>query len=127
MGDENMPNVPSVAPRWPSADVVAQQSVSVIVLKPARNCGVAAMALWDSRTFLVGRAHRSRLARALCALAVRGLQMTAHSASLFHSRRLKLVLNQDQGCLFCIELAPALGFRGLEGAVGLRTGQAHRF
>ena len=28
------------------------------MLKPARNCGVAAMALWDSRTLLVGRAHR---------------------------------------------------------------------
>ena len=27
IGDENMPNVPSVAPLWPSADVVAQQSV----------------------------------------------------------------------------------------------------
>ena len=27
IGDENMPKVPSVAPRWPSADVVAQQSV----------------------------------------------------------------------------------------------------
>ena len=34
MDDENMPNVPSVADLWPSADVVAQQSVSVIVLKP---------------------------------------------------------------------------------------------
>ena len=43
IGDENMPNVPSVAPLWPSADVVAQQSVRVIVLKPARMC-VAAMA-----------------------------------------------------------------------------------
>ena len=52
-----MPNVPSVALVWPSADVVAQQSVSVMVLKPARMC-VAAMALWDSRTLLVGRAHR---------------------------------------------------------------------
>ena len=29
IGDENMPNVPSVAPAWPSALVVAQQSVSV--------------------------------------------------------------------------------------------------
>ena len=29
IGDENMPNVPSVAPAWPSADVVAQQSVVV--------------------------------------------------------------------------------------------------
>ena len=46
---------------------------------------------------------------------------------LIRSRRLSLVLNQDQGCLRCIELAPALGFRGLEGAVGLRTCQAHRF
>jgi hypothetical protein len=36
IGDENMPNVPSVAERWPSADVVAQQSVRVMVLKPAR-------------------------------------------------------------------------------------------
>ena len=34
IGDENMPNVPSVAPLWPSADVVAQQSVRVIVLNP---------------------------------------------------------------------------------------------
>merc|ERR1719181_1811326 len=34
MGDEKRPNVPSVAPLWPSAVVVAQQSVSVIVLKP---------------------------------------------------------------------------------------------
>ena len=34
IGDENMPKVPSVALLWPSADVVAQQSVSVIVLKP---------------------------------------------------------------------------------------------
>ena len=79
IGDENMPKVPSVAPRWPSADVVAQQSVRVIVLKPAGADGVAAM-----------------------------------------------VLNQDQGCLRYIELAPALGFRGLEGAVGLRTRQTHR-
>ena len=44
IGDENMPKVPSVAPIWPSADVVAQQSVRVMVLKPARMC-VAAMAL----------------------------------------------------------------------------------
>ena len=34
IGDENMPNVPSVAPLWPSADVVAQQSVRGMVLKP---------------------------------------------------------------------------------------------
>ncbi len=34
IGSLNMPNVPPVAPAWPSADVVAQQSVSVIVLKP---------------------------------------------------------------------------------------------
>ena len=58
IGSENIPNVPPVAPAWPSALVVAQQSVSVTVLKPARNCGVAAMALWDSRTLLVGRTHR---------------------------------------------------------------------
>ena len=44
MGSLNIPNVPPVAPAWPSADVVAQQSVSVTVLKPARNCGVAARA-----------------------------------------------------------------------------------
>ena len=29
IGSLNMPNVPPVAPAWPSADVVAQQSVSV--------------------------------------------------------------------------------------------------
>jgi len=49
IGSLNIPNVPPVAPAWPSALVVAQQSVSVTVLKPARNCGVAAMAyrpLW---------------------------------------------------------------------------------
>mmetsp|Transcript_163315 Transcript_163315/g.313693 ORF Transcript_163315/g.313693 Transcript_163315/m.313693 type:complete len:307 (-) Transcript_163315:357-1277(-) len=34
MGVENMPKVPSVAPLWPSAEVVAQQSVSVTTLKP---------------------------------------------------------------------------------------------
>ena len=43
IGSLNIPNVPPVAPAWPSADVVAQQSVSVTVLKPA-NGGVAAMA-----------------------------------------------------------------------------------
>mmetsp|Transcript_61790 Transcript_61790/g.113798 ORF Transcript_61790/g.113798 Transcript_61790/m.113798 type:complete len:260 (+) Transcript_61790:216-995(+) len=32
MGVENMPKVPSVAPLWPSAEVVAQQSVSVTTL-----------------------------------------------------------------------------------------------
>ena len=36
IGSLNIPNVPPVAPAWPSALVVAQQSVSVIVLKPAR-------------------------------------------------------------------------------------------
>jgi len=40
MGSLNIPNVPPVAPAWPSADVVAQQSVRVTVLKPA-NGGVA--------------------------------------------------------------------------------------
>ena len=30
IGDENIPNVPPVAPAWPSADVVAQQSVRKI-------------------------------------------------------------------------------------------------
>ena len=54
MGSLNIPNVPPVAPAWPSADVVAQQSVSVTVLKPARG-GVAAMASWDSRTLRVER------------------------------------------------------------------------
>ena len=44
IGSLNIPKVPPVAPAWPSALVVAQQSVSVTVLKPARNCGVAAMA-----------------------------------------------------------------------------------
>ena len=43
IGSENIPDVPPVAPAWPSADVVAQQSVSVTVLKPADG-GVAAMA-----------------------------------------------------------------------------------
>ena len=43
IGSLNMPNVPPVAPAWPSALVVAQQSVSVTVLKPADG-GVAAMA-----------------------------------------------------------------------------------
>ena len=58
IGDENMPKVPSVAPAWPSADVVAQQSVRVIVLKPARTVVSRRLALGDLRTFLVGRAHR---------------------------------------------------------------------
>ena len=35
MGSLNIPNVPPVAPAWPSALVVAQQSVRVTVLKPA--------------------------------------------------------------------------------------------
>ena len=43
MGSLNIPNVPPVAPAWPSALVVAQQSVSVTVLKPADG-GVAARA-----------------------------------------------------------------------------------
>ena len=34
IGSLNIPNVPPVAPAWPSADVVAQQSVRVTVLKP---------------------------------------------------------------------------------------------
>ena len=42
--------------------------------------------------------------------------MTAHSASFFHSRRLKLVLNQDQGGFAGIELTAALGLRRLEHA-----------
>ena len=49
IGSLNMPNVPPVAPAWPSALVVAQQSVSVTVLKPARNCGVAAMVITEQR------------------------------------------------------------------------------
>ena len=44
IGSLNIPKVPPVAPAWPSALVVAQQSVRVTVLKPVRNCGVAAMA-----------------------------------------------------------------------------------
>ena len=45
IGSLNIPNVPPVAPAWPSALVVAQQSVRVTVLKPARTTGgVAAMA-----------------------------------------------------------------------------------
>ena len=125
IGDENMPNVPSVAPRWPSADVVAQQSVSVIVLKPARNCdsgrGKNGRAARKQReNACVRRAHLSHCATVRRCLAARS------APRLVRSRRLKLVLNQDQGCLFCIELAPALGFRGLEGAVGLRTRQTHR-
>ena len=45
IGSLNIPNVPPVAPAWPSALVVAQQSVSVTVLKPAHaDGGVAAMA-----------------------------------------------------------------------------------
>ena len=64
------------------------------------------MALWDSRTLLVGRAHR-------------GLNATVREEAAEHDRLdllLKLVLNQDQGCLGDIELAAALGFRGLEHA-----------
>mmetsp|Transcript_14756 Transcript_14756/g.29872 ORF Transcript_14756/g.29872 Transcript_14756/m.29872 type:complete len:201 (+) Transcript_14756:161-763(+) len=34
IGEENMPNVPPAAPACPSADVVAQQSVIVMTLKP---------------------------------------------------------------------------------------------
>ena len=52
MGSLNIPNVPPVAPAWPSADVVAQQSVSVTVLKPADG-GVAAMA------YIVGELGRA--------------------------------------------------------------------
>ena len=45
IGSLNIPNVPPVAPAWPSALVVAQQSVNVTVLKPAHvGGGVAAMA-----------------------------------------------------------------------------------
>ena len=63
MGDEKRPNVPSVAPLWPSADVVAQQSVSVIVLKPFSK----AVRIVDSTQQFV-RKPQSTTVSILCAL-----------------------------------------------------------
>merc|ERR1719181_2506783 len=63
MGDEKRPNVPSVAPLWPSADVVAQQSVSVIVLKPFSK----AVRIVDSTQQFVKKPQRTTVS-ILCAL-----------------------------------------------------------
>merc|ERR1719231_2016893 len=54
-GVENMPKVPPVAAFWPSAEVVAQQSVTVSTLKPFSH----AVRIVDSTQQLVRKPHRA--------------------------------------------------------------------
>merc|ERR1719434_254041 len=55
IGLENMPKVPVVAAAWPSAEVAAQQSVTVTTLNPFSH----AVRIVDSTQQLVSRPHRA--------------------------------------------------------------------
>ena len=110
MGSLNIPNVPPVAPAWPSADVVAQQSVSVTVLKPADG-GVAAMA------YIVGE-----LGRALEHARRRHRLLDGVVELAAFRREFVLVLDEEQRRLGRVDGRAALRLGGREDAVGRDDG-----